>query len=200
MTIRIVQKGSQKTANWSGGTTTELFIYPPDASYESREFLFRISTAMCTQAESTFTNLPSTRRILMPLDENLRLQHAGRPPVDLAPGMCDVFSGEETTRSYGSCRDFNLMLRGAAQGSMDYKRLRAGERMFISAPAFTGLYLWKGEAVLKDTAAASRPLPMKAGDFALLSYGTDAADNSSCSVCITAEMDAVLAAAYIWGI
>ncbi len=200
MTIRIILKSMQKTANWSGGTTTELFIYPPDASYERREFLFRISTALCTQAESTFTNLPGTRRILMPLDGNLRLRHEGRPPVDLAPGMCDVFSGEETTCSYGSCRDFNLMLRGAAQGSMSYKRLRAGERMFISAPAFTGLYLWKGEVVLKDTAAASRPLSMQAGDFALLAYGTDAADNSSCSVCITAEMDAVLAAVYIWGI
>lgn len=202
MTIRIVQKGAQKTKNWSGGTTTELFIYPPDASYERREFLFRISTALCTQAESTFTNLPGTRRILMPLDGNLRLLHAGRPPVDLEPGMCDVFSGEETTRSYGSCRDFNLMLRGAAQGSICYKRLRAGEHMLPCASAFTGLYLWKGEAVLKDTAAASRPLPMQAGDFALLSYGADAADhyNSSCSVCITAEMDAVLAAAYVWGI
>lgn len=232
MTIRIVKKDSQKTANWSGGTATELFIYPPDASYERKEFLFRISTALCTQEESTFTILPGTRRILMPLDGNLRLQHAVRPPVDLAPGMCDAFSGEETTRSCGSCRDFNLMLRGAAQGSMCYYRLRAGERILVPAPAgaqlpadaasagqqptipgqvsafsvpepvFTGLYLWKGEVVLKDTADASRPLSMQAGDFALLSYGADAADhyNFSCSVCITAEMDAVLAATYIWGI
>lgn len=230
MTIRIVKKDSQKTANWSGGTTTELFIYPPDTSYERKEFLFRISTALCTQEESTFTILPGTRRILMPLDGNLRLQHAGRPPVDLAPGMCDAFSGEEITRSCGSCRDFNLMLRGAALGSMCYYRLRAGERILVPAsagaqlpadaasagqqptipgqvsafsvpePVFTGLYLWKGAAVLETAGGAPRNLQMKAGDFALLSYETDTADTSSCSVCVTAAADAVLAAAFVWEI
>lgn len=230
MTIRIVKKDSQKTANWSGGTTTELFIYPPDTSYERKEFLFRISTALCTQEESTFTILPGTRRILMPLDGNLRLQHGSQPPVDLVPGMCNAFSGEETTRSCGSCRDFNLMLRGAAQGSMCYYRLRTGERMRVCAPpgaqlpadaasagqqptipgqvsafsvpepVFTGLYLWKGAAALEAAGGAPRNLQMKAGDFALLSYETDAADTSSCSVCVTAEMDTVLAAAFVWEI
>ena len=33
------------TSKWSGGSTTELFIWPKDASYAERRFNIRISTA-----------------------------------------------------------------------------------------------------------------------------------------------------------
>ena len=31
--IELIRKEEQKTTNWSGGTTTELAIYPKDAIY-----------------------------------------------------------------------------------------------------------------------------------------------------------------------
>ena len=43
MKIRHLTAGDFRTSTWSGGTTTELFLYPENGSYAQREFLFRIS-------------------------------------------------------------------------------------------------------------------------------------------------------------
>lgn len=32
-------------SRWSGGTTTQLAIFPPGASYADRDFLWRVSSA-----------------------------------------------------------------------------------------------------------------------------------------------------------
>ena len=45
------------TSKWSGGSTTELFIWPKDASYAERRFNIRISTATVDVESSTFTRL-----------------------------------------------------------------------------------------------------------------------------------------------
>jgi len=45
MQSTILHSANFKTSNWSGGTTTQLFIYPPTAEYLQRNFIFRLSTA-----------------------------------------------------------------------------------------------------------------------------------------------------------
>ena len=44
------------TSKWSGGETTELYIYPADYQYKKRDFLFRISRATIPKEKSIFTN------------------------------------------------------------------------------------------------------------------------------------------------
>ncbi len=52
--MELVTHNQQKISTWSGGTTTELFIYPEVAEYSERNFDFRISTATVEVEESNF--------------------------------------------------------------------------------------------------------------------------------------------------
>ncbi|MDO4669888.1 MAG: HutD family protein [Aerococcus sp.] len=106
---------------WSGGETTELFIFPTDASYTERTFQVRISTATVTVSASTFTSLPGFLRVISLLEGELSLTHyenSGKRHVQLTPFQLDTFSGEIVTTSQGTCRDFNLMLSGDMTGSL----------------------------------------------------------------------------------
>ena len=64
-----------KNTNWSGGTTTQLYIYPPTADYAKRNFKFRLSTAKVEAEKSDFTSLPGISRQLMILDGDLTITH-----------------------------------------------------------------------------------------------------------------------------
>jgi len=62
--VKLITKEQQKTSKWSGGTTTQLAIYPEDADYGKRNFTWRLSTATVEAAESVFTSLPGIDRII----------------------------------------------------------------------------------------------------------------------------------------
>ena len=78
MHVTFIPKSSQKETEWSGGTTTQLFIFPEESSYVQRDFLFRISTAEVKVDESTFTKLPDVSRVIMILDGEIKLNHEGK--------------------------------------------------------------------------------------------------------------------------
>ena len=126
--MKYFPKAEQNTSEWSGGTTTELYLYPPDGNYGERRFKVRLSTAVCRDETSVFTKLPDTRRILMVLDGAVELCHENGRTVKLYPGDQDAFSGGEKTVSHGVCQDFNLMLRENADGNLEYVSLKAGEK------------------------------------------------------------------------
>ena len=75
MSIQI-KKQSEITSNrWAAGTTSELFIWPNQTSFEARDFDFRISTATVEQAETTFTKFNGYSRELMILAGSLQIHH-----------------------------------------------------------------------------------------------------------------------------
>ena len=45
MSVTIKTKGQYPVSNWSGGSTTELYLDPPQASYVQRNFGVRVSSA-----------------------------------------------------------------------------------------------------------------------------------------------------------
>lgn len=45
MGITVLDETAFTTSVWSGGKTTEMYMYPQTASYRDRNFLFRISSA-----------------------------------------------------------------------------------------------------------------------------------------------------------
>lgn len=101
------------TSRWSGGTTTELLIWPEGADYSRREFAVRISSAVVELAESDFTALPGVLRYITPLAGGFTLTHPGKEPVVMGPLDAPYrFSGEEQTHCVGKATDFNLMLKG----------------------------------------------------------------------------------------
>jgi environmental stress-induced protein Ves len=166
---RLIPPAAQRTSAWSGGTTTELAIFPPTAKYPERDFRWRLSTAVVTVPESTFTSLPAYHRLLMVLTGEMRLEHAGQHSVTLHPFEQDSFSGAWQTRCTGTGRDFNLMLAAGWQGELEPIRRQPDSSVAVVAPrpgATEAFYCVNGQALLR--LAGGDQLIMSAGDFVLL--------------------------------
>ena len=122
--LRKLTKNEYEVSAWSGGTTTQLAIFPPEAKYAERDFLWRVSSAAVALEESDFTALPDYDRLIATLQGEIVLTHNGGAPLRLRPFEVHAFSGADATHSLGRCTDFNLMLRrGRAKGSMEALRL-----------------------------------------------------------------------------
>lgn len=141
MVYHVLAEEKYPTSAWSGGTTTELLIFPEACRYADRDFDFRISSASIDIETSEFTSLPDYQRILMVLEGETTLKHDDEGEMreaKLSPFHQDTFSGRIKTASFGKCRDFNLMYRPNYQGSMaavsDYSAdLTEDEYCFIYA-------------------------------------------------------------------
>jgi len=119
MNYKIIKKELITTTNWSGGTTSELFIYPAESSYKKRDFDFRISTATVEIETSVFTPLDNVNRTLLILDGEMELSHKNEHTVLLKKFDQDNFDGGWETSSVGKCIDFNLMCRKGSTGEIE---------------------------------------------------------------------------------
>ena len=116
---------------WSGGDTTELYLYPEDGDYRSGNFQLRISSATVEVERSEFTSLPGVERYLMIFQGHLDMIHGEKEKVSLEPYEVDHFDGGIPTVSYGKVVDFNLMLKNGAGGRMEALCLDKGEEKRI---------------------------------------------------------------------
>ena len=117
---------------WSGGTTVELFVFPPEASYARRDFRFRLSSATVESESSEFTSLPGISRKLRLLSGSLTVHHEGHHSKTLKKFEVDQFEGDWKTSSIGQCTDFNLMTSGKSRGNMTGMELQKGKSHLIS--------------------------------------------------------------------
>jgi len=136
--IGIVKKSQYRTSQWSGGTTTELLIYPSDSSYIDRSFKWRISSAEVEASESEFTNLTGITRHIMVTDGQLTLDHENLYKKVLDPFQQDSFMGDWKTVSHGKARDFNLMLAEGFTGSLETCFLEEGKQIYITLDKVKG--------------------------------------------------------------
>lgn len=118
MEITIITSDTFKTNTWSGGTTTQFFMYPQTANYQELNFDFRLSMATVSIDESVFTSLPGVSRTLLVLDGEITLQHENRYTKQLSKFDSDGFEGGWKTSSIGICTDFNLMTTGNTIGKL----------------------------------------------------------------------------------
>jgi len=125
--IQIIKKNQYKTSEWSGGTTTELYIYPIDSLYSKRDFKWRLSSATIEVEYSKFTSLPGIERLIMVIQGELVLQHKGHHSATLKALEQDSFSGEWSTTSFGKVIDFNLMLAKGYTGKLESLLFYNGE-------------------------------------------------------------------------
>jgi environmental stress-induced protein Ves len=163
--LEIIRKEELITRKWSGGTTTQLYIYPESASYEKRDFIFRISTASVDTEESSFTQLPSISRNIMVLEGEMKLIHKDRHTIKLKKFETDKFSGDWETKSYGKVIDFNLMTPNEETGFLSSSILDKGEIFKIDklqGVLGIALYIVKGSANL---AIAQEEILINTGDF-----------------------------------
>lgn len=157
--MEIIPYEQAQTQSWSGGTTTELFIYPRHASYKKQDFDFRISTATVEVPSSTFTKLPGVRRILMVLQGTLELEHKGHHSTILEKFERDEFSGDWETTSGGIAEDFNLMIRAAdLNGYIRHIQLSKKSTIQLHTEKHGFIYIYRGTLTLNET------IPLTAGD------------------------------------
>ncbi len=144
-----ISKKDMPVSEWSGGTTTEIFIYPPDAAYKDRDFLFRISTASVELESSDFTDLPDYDRIIASIDGTMELTHGGSGASFTVRPLESVhyFDGGVPTHCEGKATDLNLMLR---------KGMVSGSLRFVQAEESTTCRLLAGDtAVVYDIASGT---------------------------------------------
>lgn len=155
MRILHLKEKDYKVGLWSGGSTTELFIWPEGADYGKREFAFRVSSARVDLEESDFTPLAGVTRYITPLSGGFTLTHPGCVPVAMGPLAEPYrFSGEISTHCVGKATDFNLMLKGT-DGEMTLC-----EGLWQMKPGFNCLY-----AVEDTDVALGSGYILKAGEL-----------------------------------
>lgn len=133
------------TTRWSGGDTTELFIYPADSQYKKGDYQFRLSTATVEIEESNFTPLPGVDRTLIVLDGKMDLIHEGYHNSVLTPLKFDCFKGDWNTKSIGKCVDFNLMCKAGTAGEVKGYSINEGALESINLKGkMNFIYLYKG--------------------------------------------------------
>lgn len=117
--MKIQRRTTFKTSEWSGGTTTELFIYPKDGDYAQRNFIFRLSSATVDLEKSVFSDLSGFKRFIAPLEGTLNISHDEKNFKALALNELYTFDGGLPTISTGKCRDFNVMIKEGYNGSAE---------------------------------------------------------------------------------
>ena len=120
MSRSLIKGSERKVSLWAGGSSSQIFIFPLDAEYAKRDFLYRISTAVAESDEwSDYTALPGVTRHLLMLDGCAEVQHEGHHSMLMKPYEdIDLFDGGWVSRAKGKVRDFNLMTKEGCQGQM----------------------------------------------------------------------------------
>ncbi|MEQ8478020.1 HutD family protein [Fulvivirga sp.] len=150
MDIKTITPSDYKKTVWSGGTTTQLYIYPTQKEFKANNYDFRLSIASVEIEESIFTKLPSVNRTLMVLDGEITLTHESHHEKNLKKFESDQFLGDWTTKCLGTCTDFNLMTKGETSGTLTPITFEGSKGLKLSASKqFTFFYLNKGMATIK---------------------------------------------------
>ena len=118
--VQRIPKSQWKVSQWAGGSSSQIMIWPEDATYADRNFLFRISTAQAvTDEESDYTHLPGVTRHLLMLEGKAVVCHKDRYTLTMHPHKeIDIFDGGWDTCASGKVRDFNLMTRSGCDGTL----------------------------------------------------------------------------------
>lgn len=144
----IRRKHTFAVSRWSGGTTTELFIYPQGASYAARDFAVRVSTATVETPVSEFTHLPGFQRTLLVLDGELTMTHIAdgkQWSVALKPLEQSGFSGDWETTGSGQVTDFNVMCSEGYRSTVKVLQISLLDSVSVEPVAFrTVLFVRSG--------------------------------------------------------
>lgn len=175
-----------KVSKWSGGDTTELYLYPEDGDYRTGNFQLRISSATVEVERSEFTSLPGVERYLMIFQGHLDMIHGEKEKVSLEPYEVDHFDGGIPTVSYGKVVDFNLMLKNGAGGRIEALCLDKGEEKRIQPEGrenFLAIYVKEGEIRIGDKNIKAQELGVIKDWKTELQIRSRAEKNSKLGIC-----------------
>lgn len=172
-TLRAIPRNQQHDEPWANGagSTTVILREPDDANWR-----IRVSVAN-VEHEGPFSELPATRRTLVPLDGPMTLRFADgcEQSAPRLGALC--FDGSPAPQGLlpdGPTRDFNLMLRGDACGET-LSRVLSDTLTLACVPGLRWLvYLDHGHAGLHT--ATGPGLVLRPGDAALVTAGDQAGE------------------------
>ena len=145
--FRLVKMVDHKTTEWAGGKTSEIFIWPADGNYSSREFDWRLSSATVEVPESDFTSLEGFDRYITVLEGELNLSHEDGVNHLINGNKVYGFGGGAKTHSIGKAKDFNLIYKSGEKCKMSRRELERGQnvQLKISTGGFAAIYVVSGE-------------------------------------------------------
>ena len=134
MKIKLLTENDYKTTLWSGGKTCQIMIYPYDADFSKKDFIWRISSATVETEKSTFTIFKDYNRYISTIEGNIKLTHQNDSKDYLLKEYeLHSFDGAVDTQSLGKCTDYNLMLRkNKAEADIKSISLQKNEEMDLS--------------------------------------------------------------------
>ena len=128
---RIITKDKVRKRLWSGGTVNQLFIYPENADFDQKDFVFQVSTATVDVEESLFTFFDNYDRIIMTTDNKFVLVHNDQEEIVLGKNEPHFFYGDDKTQGKGKVNDFNLIMkRGVCRGDVMALSIEKGSVIF----------------------------------------------------------------------
>jgi environmental stress-induced protein Ves len=144
-------------SDWSGGTTSQLFIFPENATLAARNFDWRISSAVIEIPESDFTLFEGYERILIPLEGKLEMEHQtpnGVIQQNVTGFELARFSGSWPTKGKGKLTDFNLIFKPTYHPRVQITRFSEDTR-FYAEETTTVLFLQSGSFRVNNQAVQS---------------------------------------------
>ena len=147
--VQAIPRAVQRDEPWANGAgvTTVILREPDDADWR-----IRVSVAKVEQ-EGPFSELPGTRRMLVPLDAPMTLRFPDGSERRGARFDVLQFDGSPAPAGVlpeGATRDFNLMLRGNARGEVLARTLIDSMPLPTEAGVRWLVYLDSGHARLNS--------------------------------------------------
>jgi hypothetical protein len=166
--LQAISRSAQREEPWANaaGSTTVLLREPDDADWTVRISIARV------ERDGPFSDLPGTRRTLIPLDAPMTLRFADGHELTGSRFRTIEFDGSPAPTGVlpeGPTRDFNLMLRGDAGGEALSRTLLDAMVLPVETGVRWLIYLDSGRAEVHadpDMQTALNP-----GDAALVSPG-----------------------------
>lgn len=145
--INKIEKNSFLKTDWSGGSTSEIYIHPHGSNFESGNYQVRISLAQVNLNESTFSPLPDVERTLTVLEGEHYLQVNNRGFVPVKPYTPVSFYGGDKTESKGKALNFNFMKKTKKPHEVNIMQAGSSEKL-VMIPKFerTLLFIIEGSA------------------------------------------------------
>jgi hypothetical protein len=132
------------------GSTTELYVDPPDAGLD--DFVWRVSIATLTTS-GPFSRFEGCDRIITQLEgAPMRLTHDAGAPQMLAPLTPHAFAGEADTCATltSPARDFNVMTRRARMHATVTTRALGAHETSTCDAATVCIYVVRGSLMLVE--------------------------------------------------
>lgn len=189
MQVKIIQKEDFVVHGWSGGTTAEIFWFPPSSHWEKKDFEIRISSADCRIDGAPYSDFTGFTRHIMPLKGTMHMVHEGHHEAMLQTYDVDIFEGAWKTHHTGIAIDFNLLHTDRWNGLM--KPLAVDETLTVPSASMVGfLAIIDTEVIVKDDRYG-----VGAGDFILFqdvseatSFQFQATGHEPCVVAVAATL------------